>query len=417
MNNYFKQSLQILKENPLVSVISILGTALSIAMILVIVLVFQINNAGYAPESHRNRMLYVLATDATNETTNVRGYMSSEVAKECFYTLQKPEAVTAIATGKRPVSLPGMRLFKEWEIKYTDAGFWKVFDFTFLQGVPFSDADFQSGISRAVISAQLAMELFGTTDATGKNFLLESIPYTVSGVVKTVSQATNLAFADIWIPYSTKQGLLYNNSMYGGMNGQFQTVILAKNTSDFEAIREELKQQTARYNEGKSEFKVSFIDNPLTRLDLATGSTGFEKMPLRKYLLNTGSLLLFLLLIPALNLIGVIQASVRKRQGEIGVRKAFGATRGKMVQQILFENLVTTGVGGLLGLALSFAFLWIGKSFLLTETTLLTADMLFRPGLFAAVLFFVLLLNLLSAGIPALQISRRQIVETLKETE
>ncbi|HCC50632.1 MAG TPA: multidrug ABC transporter substrate-binding protein, partial [Porphyromonadaceae bacterium] len=60
IRHYFKQALQMLKENPLVNAISILGTALSIAMILVIVLVFQINNAGYAPESNRSRMLYVL---------------------------------------------------------------------------------------------------------------------------------------------------------------------------------------------------------------------------------------------------------------------------------------------------------------------------------------------------------------------
>jgi putative ABC transport system permease protein len=105
---------------------------------------------------------------------------------------------------------------------------------------------------------------------------------------------------------------------------------------------------------------------------------------------------------------------VRKRQGEIGVRKAFGATKKKIALQILYENLVTTGIGGLVGLALSFAFLWTGKSFLLAESTELTPDMLFRPGLAAAVLFFVLLLNCLSAGIPALQISRRQIVDELK---
>ena len=39
---YFKQAIQILKENRLTSVISILGTALSIAMILVVILQFQI---------------------------------------------------------------------------------------------------------------------------------------------------------------------------------------------------------------------------------------------------------------------------------------------------------------------------------------------------------------------------------------
>ena len=46
---YFKQAIQILKENRLTSVISILGTALSIAMILVVILQFQIKLVGFRP--------------------------------------------------------------------------------------------------------------------------------------------------------------------------------------------------------------------------------------------------------------------------------------------------------------------------------------------------------------------------------
>ena len=43
-------------------------------------------------------------------------------------------------------SLPNRRLFKEYEICYTDAGHWKIFDHPFVEGDPFSEADFQSGI-------------------------------------------------------------------------------------------------------------------------------------------------------------------------------------------------------------------------------------------------------------------------------
>lgn len=57
---YFKQAIQMLKENRLTSVISILGTALSIAMILVVILQFQIKLVGFRPESNRDRMLYIM---------------------------------------------------------------------------------------------------------------------------------------------------------------------------------------------------------------------------------------------------------------------------------------------------------------------------------------------------------------------
>ncbi|MDR2679670.1 MAG: ABC transporter permease [Tannerella sp.] len=413
---YFKQALQLLKENPLVSTISVLGTALSIAVILILTLMFQINNAGYAPESNRNRMLYVLGIDARGKNNHTRGWMSSEVVKECFYTLHEPEAVTAITSRERPVSRPGMRSFKPYNVKYTDAGFWEVFDFTFLHGAPFTGEEFKSGISRAVISEQLARELFNTGDAVGQTVLLEQIPFTVCGVVKTVSRAAGMAFADVWVPYSCKPELVSASGIAEGMYGSFQIIMLARDRDSFRIIREELEQQTKRYSESKDEFKISFGDSPFSRMDMATGSDFLTRKPLREYVFNTGGLLLFLLLVPALNLTGVIQSSVQKRQAEIGIRKAFGATQGNTMRQLLLENLVSTGIGGVLGLALSFVFLWLGKPFLLTDATLITADMLFKPMLFIAVFLFVLLLNCLSAGIPARQISRKQIVAALKDT-
>jgi putative ABC transport system permease protein len=205
-------------------------------------------------------------------------------------------------------------------------------------------------------------------------------------------------------------------SLGGNMIGEFQTILLAHNASDFEAIRTELNNQTARYNATKQDSEVSFPDNPITQLDVAIGSTGFNKVPLRDYLFDTGAVILFLLLIPAINLISAVLSSVQKRRGEIGLRKAFGATKGTIIRQVLFENAVLTGIGAVIGLGLSFLFLYMGRSFMLTKGVTLTADMLLKPGLFLAVLFFAFLLNLLSAGIPALNISRQQITGALNDT-
>ncbi|MDR0573528.1 MAG: ABC transporter permease [Tannerella sp.] len=418
IKHYFKQALQALKENPLVNTISILGTALSIAMILVIVLVFQINNAGYAPESNRSRMLYVSGTEAYCEakTTRNRGAMSAEVVKECFYSLRTPEAVSAKTGEKRPVSLPDERLFAEYDIIYTDTGFWKIFDFRFVQGAPFTTADFNSGLPRAVISDETARKLLGSADVIGKNIVFDYITYTICGVVKQVSTAAKQAYADIWAPYTSKAGYIERVSSYENMTGPFHIVLLAKNSADFDAIKSELKKQTEMYNTTKQDCKVSFMENPITHIDIAIGSGGFRKVSLKDYLVNTGSILLFLLLIPAINLISVVLSSVKKRRGEIGLRKAFGATKKAIVRQILFENMILTGIGAAIGFGLSFALLYLSRSFMLPEGVLLTADMLFKPELFIAILFFAFMLNILSAGIPAMNITRQQIVEALNDT-
>ena len=157
---YIKQAVQMLRENTLVSIISISGTALAIAMVLVMVLVFQIKSTGYAPESNRSRFMYVWGTEVGSKSPGGsdrnRGGMSSEVVKECFYTLRKPEAVSGYCSDSHSLSLPNRRLFKEYEICYTDAGHWKIFDHPFVEGGPFSEADFQSGIPKMVLSEQVA---------------------------------------------------------------------------------------------------------------------------------------------------------------------------------------------------------------------------------------------------------------------
>ena len=91
---YFKQAIQMLKENRLTSVISILGTALSIAMILVVILQFQIKLVGFRPESNRDRMLYIMGIRADSRDSETRNStaMSDGVVKECLYPLQTPRS-------------------------------------------------------------------------------------------------------------------------------------------------------------------------------------------------------------------------------------------------------------------------------------------------------------------------------------
>lgn len=413
---YFKQAIQMLKENRLTSVISILGTALSIAMILVVILQFQIKLVGFRPESNRGRMLYIMGIRADSRNSGDRNStaMSDGVVKECLYPLQTPEAVTAIASNRAIVSLPNRQLFEEYVIKYTDPGFWKVFDFRFISGRPFTEADFSSGLPCAVITNTLARKLFGSEDPIGKEVLMGYVPYTITGVVEAPTRAANSAYADVWAPYTSNTN--YVNSMScGGVCGSFQGVILARSASDFDAIRTEIKQAVSRYNATGREFVLG-MNFVFSRLDVALGSNDMNGGILKgwkEYLTQTAPLLLFLLLVPTLNLTGVVQSSVQKRRSEMGLRKAFGATKGRLLTQVLCENLIITLIGGLIGIVLSVILLQLCKSFLLTKETVVTFEMLFKPVLFVAALFFTLLLNLLSAGLPAIRISREQIVDAL----
>lgn len=127
---------------------------------------------------------------------------------------------------------------------------------------------------------------------------------------------------------------------------------------------------------------------------------------------------LLLMLLPAINLGCMTRSRFRHRISEIGVRRAFGAKRKSIVAQILFENMIITLLGGIIGLALSVLFMLsasslffrhvanvdIGSLELLYATPSLS--MLFTWNNFAFAFVGCLVLNVMSAMLPAWKASR-----------
>ena len=131
-----------------------------------------------------------------------------------------------------------------------------------------------------------------------------------------------------------------------------------------------------------------------------------------------------LLLVPALNLSGLVAARMRRRVAEMGVRKAFGAKRRTLLTQVITENLVLTLCGGFVGLVITWLLLYVFRSWLffavgntaftLPEPTV-DGEMLFSPLIFVIGLLVCIVLNLMAALIPAWLSLRNPIVESMNE--
>lgn len=67
-----------------------------------------------------------------------------------------------------------------------------------LSGKPFTQADFQSGIKKAVIAESVARRLYGDVDAAiGKPVLINFTDYTVCGVVENVNRFCEFAWSEV----------------------------------------------------------------------------------------------------------------------------------------------------------------------------------------------------------------------------
>lgn len=153
---YLKQAWALLKENKLLSGVSIFGTALAICMIMVIVIVWQMRTANYSPEDYRDRMMYVSDTRASykeNESYNDCYFLASRVVKDCFYPLRSAEKVGMAYHGvQRLAAVADHTVEFKCDVTFTDAAFWNIFNFRFLSGKPYGEEEVQSGIMDAVVS-------------------------------------------------------------------------------------------------------------------------------------------------------------------------------------------------------------------------------------------------------------------------
>jgi predicted permease len=122
----------------------------------------------------------------------------------------------------------------------------------------------------------------------------------------------------------------------------------------------------------------------------------------------------FILLIACANVANLLLARASGRQGEIAIRTALGASRRRLVRQLLVESMVLSALGALLGIAVAY---WgVGAVRHLTFVNLPRAN---EVSLDLRVLSFALLVSLLAAlgfGIvPALQASQPNLSTTLKD--
>ena len=410
---YFIQAFHLIKENKLISFISIAGTAMAIAMIMVIILTLRVETANYLPENKRDRTLYVkwMCTYWNgDETSSSNGPMAVRTAKECFKDLTTAEQV-CILTFPYNKHLGSSAEGESMNIvlQQSDEAFWKIFDFSFMNGKPFDATDVESGLPKAVICESVARKLFSTAEATGRTIKINYTDYTVVGVVKDVSELSSTAYAEVWVPYTSTD---IGKDVWSDVMGVMRVVILAHSSDDFPAIREECEKLRLKFNEQLKDQAIMYRGQPDTQFVYNNRKWANVAPDLNRIIIQYIIIISLLLLIPAINLSGMTLSRMRKRFPEIGVRKAFGASKNELLWQILTENFLYSLMGGILGLLITYAASYLLKDMLFENATL-SLSMILDPVIFIVAFLFCLLLNLLSAGIPAWRAARMNIVSAL----
>jgi putative ABC transport system permease protein len=409
LKNYFKIAIAVLKRRKFFTFISLFGISFTLS-ILILVSAFLENflNGNY-PARKSERILYINHLKLTDEE---KGYQSTSSASFHYLnkyvsTLKTPEKVGISSVYKATNSYVRNKKLV-LNIKYTNADYWNVLDYKFLEGRPLSEQDVQTAQQVAVISEDTRRKYFGNNNnVVGKYIETDNVRYRICGVVESIPITSPFTYGDVYLPYTLPTSRYRENKI----QGNFTAIILAKSKADLPAIQKEYLQVVSKIPLKGQEYNkiVTAADTyaaSLTRSVIGDeNSTGLVIVMLVINLLG----ILFLLL-PTLNLMNINISRIMERSSEIGVRKAFGASSSALVYQFIVENLILTGIGCVIGLILSAIFLAAFNSSGIIENISLNIN-------FSVVLYALagsLVFGLLSGVYPAWRMSKMHVVNSLK---
>ncbi len=409
-----------LRDNKFISIISIAGTALAIAMIMVIIVTEEIKTVNAGPEPQRSRTLYIYTETRVKKVDNPkdRRALMGNVSYDAFRKIKKistPEYVSVTGGGSRDhysileVCAEGSDNYYPAFVKTVDDVFWKIMSFQFIDGRPFSAEEYESGVRCAVINRSLSQKIFKGEQVIGKTIIAYDNLYKIIGIVEDVAPIFKYADGDIWIPVTSRKDY---DAWWG-----YQLMIVAKSKNDFPAIRDEIKECEKQLEMELDSWQPFWAVMTIGQPDIKGHNEEEVNNLLNKWRRSYWFIFALLLFIPALNLSGFSMSRIKKRTTEIGIRKAFGARKSVILIQVLYENLITSLIGGFIGLFFSYLLVAWLRSWLLgipADGTIPVSSYLSWQVL-VLVTVVCIALNLLSAGLPAWRASRMAIIESINQ--
>jgi putative ABC transport system permease protein len=412
IKNYLKVALKVLQRRKFFTFISLFGISLTLLVLMVASAIVDHILAPHSPETRSDRTLGVyqlVMKGEHNQQSTEPGYGFLDRYVRPLATVPGVERVSVLSTSQTAVSYLGGKKI-ESQLRRTDGEFWRILEFEFLEGGPFTAEAERNARPVAVINETTRQRFFGGP-AVGRTIEVDGQRFRVVGVVRDVPLLRFSSSADVWVPISTSKSRNYKEQWMGS----FIALILARDVAYLPAIKAEFQ---ARLREAERH-----LPDPRSFKTLHAGADTLFEGSIRKFNagdttdIQTGKvravlflLMLLFMLLPTLNLVNINLSRILDRASEIGVRKAFGASSRTLVGQFIVENIVLTLLGAVAGLLLAGLVLEaLNSSGLLPYARLALNYRIFGYGL-AMALFF----GVLSGVYPAWRMSKLHPVQALR---
>ena len=267
---------------------------------------------------------------------------------------------------------------------------------TIAKGRMFNETEDVDGRRVAVLGPDVADKLFPSVEPIGQEIRLKGRPYTVVGVMARRGKIMGLFNMDnqVMIPMTT----------FFGAYGKRRNISISVEAKDADSVDKAMEEVTRVLRQRRevppnedNNFEFSTNESMAKSLnDLSNVVTA-----------ATFGVCLLSLIVGGIGILNIMLVSVTERTREIGVRKALGARKYRILAQFATEAVVLSLVGGLIGIGIGFGLAFLGR---------------WALGLYTAVPVWAVLLSVgMSSGVglvfgiyPAARASRLDPVEAMR---
>ena len=220
----------------------------------------------------------------------------------------------------------------------------KIMDIKLSQGVFMNEDQVREASGVAVVGGKVKEKLFGADDALGKKIKVKGVNLRVIGVIAKQGGSSLMNFNDmVFVPYTTAQKYILGTKHYN------EVIVMADPNIPLNQTVQDIKT-TLRISHNitdptKDDFYVNTSADLLKRISSVTTA-------LTIFLASVAAISL---IVGGIGIMNIMLVSVTERTREIGLRKAIGATEGNILLQFLFEAVILTFIGGIVGVFLGAA--------------------------------------------------------------